>query len=236
MLFSPTSRTLRDEEGRLLKRFSCPKGATAADLRGGACRLCDREVLRLDRVPEAAGARPAPRRAGPLRQRPVQHAPYPGSSPVTPYDQPRRIATARTKMQLTEALRQGLRPLVLPVVPNPEIRKKFQVLQSRDTGEVVSVGDYRAGPRGPECEVVIPWTYRYPYSWPLPYAAYLLPPDLAMGEEVFLEDLIEDLIEDVVGAAWNQGDRYRLESCRARWTGTGFELLREEGPASMMIG
>ena len=151
---------------------------------------------------------------------------------MTPSDQPRRIATARTKKQLTEALRQGLRPLVLQIVPNPEIRTKFQVLQSRETGEVVSVGDYRAGPHGPEWEVVIPWTYRYPYSWPLPYAAYLLPPDLAAGEEVFLEDLIED----VVGASWNQGDRYRLESCRARWTGTGFELLNPEEGRSMMIG
>lgn len=53
MLFSPTSRTLWDRDGRLLKRLSCPKGASADDLRGGACRLCDREVLRLDRVTEA---------------------------------------------------------------------------------------------------------------------------------------------------------------------------------------
>jgi hypothetical protein len=151
---------------------------------------------------------------------------------MTPSDAPRRIATARTKKQLTEALRQGLRPLVLPIVPNPELRTKFRVLQNRATGEVVSVGDYRAGPHGPEWEEVIPWTYRYPYSWPLPYAAYLLPPDLAVGEEVLLEDLIEDL----VGASWNQGDRYRLESCRARWTGTGFELLNPEAGQSMMIG
>ena len=152
---------------------------------------------------------------------------------MTRFDpQLRRIATARTKEQLREAVGTGLRPLVLPVVPNPELRTKFSVIQNRRTGEVVSLGDYRAGPHGPDWEVVIPWNFRYPYSWPLPYAAYLIPPDLAVGEEVVLADLIED----VVGAAWNQGDRYRLESCRARWTGTGFELLREEGPASMMIG
>ena len=53
MLLNPINRTLWDEEGRLLKRLFCPKGATASDLRDGACRICDREVLALDRVPEA---------------------------------------------------------------------------------------------------------------------------------------------------------------------------------------
>ena len=33
MLFSPTSRTLWDRDGRLLKRLSCSKGASADDLR-----------------------------------------------------------------------------------------------------------------------------------------------------------------------------------------------------------
>jgi hypothetical protein len=145
----------------------------------------------------------------------------------------RRIATARTNEEISDAVCRGLHALVLPIVPNPELRTKFMVMQHRETGQVMSVGDYRGAPRSSDWEVVIPWTFRYPYSWPLPYAAYLIPPDLAVGEEVFLEDLIED----VVGLTWNQGDTYRLESCRARWNGSGFDLLREEGERpSMIIG
>ena len=52
MLFNPMSKRIFDEEGRFLKKMSCPKGATAADLRNGACRLCDREVMPLDHTAE----------------------------------------------------------------------------------------------------------------------------------------------------------------------------------------
>jgi hypothetical protein len=49
---------------------------------------------------------------------------------------------------------------------------------------------------------------------------YLIPPDIDLGERVFLEDLIEDF----VGAVWNQGNAYRLKSCEAIWNGKAFEI------------
>ena len=67
----------------------------------------------------------------------------------------------------------------------------------------------------------------------LPFAAYLLPPDIEVGEEVMLDDLIEDML----GTVWNQGDTYRLQCCRARWTGSDFELLYSpEDDAQHVIG
>ena len=69
-------------------------------------------------------------------------------------------------------------------------------------------------------EKVIDWTFYYPHQFPSPYAAYLIPDDIEIGEWVYLEDLIEDF----VGASWNQGDKYRLESSEAMWNGKDFEI------------
>jgi hypothetical protein len=62
-------------------------------------------------------------------------------------------------------------------------------------------------------------TSTYPYSFPDLVAAYMLPPDLEVGEEVWLEDVIRD----VVGATW-RSQSYRLMSCSAIWNGREFEL------------
>lgn len=60
----------------------------------------------------------------------------------------------------------------------------------------------------------------YPYNFPNPFAAYLVPPDIAVGEQVWLEDLIEDVV-----AVWgNQGYRPRLDAAAAVWNGTEFEI------------
>ena len=39
---------------------------------------------------------------------------------------------------------------------------------------------------------------------------------------------VEDLIEDYIGASWNQGDTYRLESCEAIWNGKNLEILYDQ--------
>lgn len=58
----------------------------------------------------------------------------------------------------------------------------------------------------------------YPYHFASPFAAYLVPPDLAIGERVWMEDVIEDIV-----AAWgNQGCRLRLKYCEATWDGKEF--------------
>lgn len=134
----------------------------------------------------------------------------------------RIIKTARDQESINQAALQGLKPLVKPVIPSEKITSKYAVVQSIKTGEIEVIGDYRASAAYPseEFETVIDWTFYNPYKFNSPFAAYLVPPDINLGERV----LLEDLIEDFVGSQWNQGDTFRLESCEAVWNGTDFEI------------
>ncbi|MCB9019419.1 MAG: hypothetical protein H6546_03735 [Chitinophagales bacterium] len=146
-------------------------------------------------------------------------------NPNIPPEGTRVIRTARTLEDINQAAREGFRPLVRPIQPSPRIYNKVSVYQHRQTGEIDEFGDYRYIPDPAVWEEVLPWTHYYPYQWPRPYAAYLLPPDLETGDTVWLEDLIED----VIAAVWNQGNAWRLDSCLAVWNGEEFDLLYDEG-------
>ncbi len=133
------------------------------------------------------------------------------------------IRTARTEEAIRAAIEEGFRPLVKPVNPAAGIRSKYCVYQHKSTGRVEVIADYRLERHmDPEAWVcVIPWTMYYPYTFPSPFAAYLIPPGLPVGEWVWLEDLIEDL----PGTSWNQGDTTRLAAAEAIWNGTDFDIL-----------
>ncbi|WP_027004032.1 hypothetical protein [Hugenholtzia roseola] len=135
----------------------------------------------------------------------------------------RVIKTARDKDSINTAAKNGYRPLIKKVEPSDKIRSKYSVIQNKKTGEIEVIGDYRMGFRmdkDSEFVSVIEWTYYYPHNFNSPFAAYLIPKDIKIGERVF----IEDLIEDYIGTSWNQGDTYRLESCEAIWNGTELEI------------
>ena len=135
----------------------------------------------------------------------------------------RVIKTARSLASINSAAKKGLKPLLKKVEPSEDIRSKYAVIQNKKTGEIEVLGDYRQGRftgEDAEYEKVIDWTYYYAYSFKSPFAAYLIPHDIEIGERVILKDLIEDYI----GASWNQGDTYRLESCEAIWNGIDFEI------------
>lgn len=139
----------------------------------------------------------------------------------------RIIATARDIETMNLAVDLGFRPLIKLLQPDERIKIKFAVYQQPVSGKVSVSGDFRGF--GDEGSVqVIPFTFYYPYSFPNPFAAYLVPPDLSVNERVFLEDLIEDLVEQ----SWNQGDTYRLRSCEANWTGSDFAIdyVEQKGP------
>jgi hypothetical protein len=134
----------------------------------------------------------------------------------------RVIKTARDKDSINKAAKSGFRPLIKKVEPSDKIRSKYAVVQNRKTGEIITIGDYRSDfySDSDDYEIVIDWSDYYPHNFTSPFAAYLIPQDIKKGERV----LLEDLIEDYVGASWNQGDTYRLESCEAIWNGTDFEI------------
>lgn len=135
----------------------------------------------------------------------------------------RVIKTARDFDSINKAAKSGLKPIVKKVEPSKEISSKYSVVQNKKTGEIHIAGDFRGEyytGENSDFETVIDWTFYYPYTFKSPFAAYLIPKDINIGERVFIEDLIEDFI----GASWNQGDTYRLESCEAIWNGTDLEI------------
>jgi hypothetical protein len=145
----------------------------------------------------------------------------------------RVIKTARNEKAINRAAEEGLFPLVKRVEPSPEIRSKFAIYQDKTTGKIKVGGDLREDPgdfEDGEYECVLDFHFYYPHHFEAPFAAYLIPKDIAVGERV----LIEDLIEDYVGGRWNQGDTFRLNKCEAIWNGKEFELLPED--EGFMVG
>ena len=139
----------------------------------------------------------------------------------------RIIKTGRDRDIINNAARNGFKPLIKKVRPSDEIRSKYSVIQNKKTGEIKIIGDlrfdYLTDDSG-DFVTVIDWTYYYPHNFKSPFAAYLIPKDIIVGEMVF----VEDLIEDYIGASWNQGDTYRLESCEAIWNGKNLEILYDQ--------
>ena len=129
----------------------------------------------------------------------------------------RQIKTARTLEEINDAAKKGFWPLVRKVEPSKEIRTKFKLIQHKQTGELKLLGDFREdfNLKEAEYQTVMDWTFYYPHCFPAPFAAYLIPDDIHVGETVFIQDLIEDHVE----SKWNQGDSFRMKSCRAVWNG-----------------
>ncbi|MCH6199021.1 hypothetical protein MMU07_05510 [Aquiflexum sp. LQ15W] len=135
----------------------------------------------------------------------------------------RIIETVRDEKSINQAVKNGFKPLIKKVIPSEDISTKYKVVQYKETGEIEVLGDYRGDmvmEDTREFDTVIDWTWYYPYSFKSPFAAYLIPKDIQVGERVF----IKDLIEDYVGSTWNQGDTFRLESAEAIWNGSDLEI------------
>lgn len=137
------------------------------------------------------------------------------------YEHCRVIQTARTENAINEAVERGLFPLLKPVIPSKDIHFMYGVAQDPVTGRMRVLGDVRQD----LSELVIKFHLYYPYNFPSPFAAYLLPPDLVLGETVWLDDLIED----VVAIHGNQGYSPRLACGPALWNGSDFDLLFDSG-------
>jgi hypothetical protein len=144
----------------------------------------------------------------------------------------RIIKTARTERSINRAAQEGFWPLIKKVERDPEISSKFAIFQHRETGRIEVIGDFRFHLDPNEYEAVIGWSHFYPHVTDKPFAAYLIPPDIEVGERVYVEDLIEDFI----GGRWNQGDVFRLAEAEAIWTGTDLEIDYGEGQFQTFVG
>ncbi|MCD2453353.1 hypothetical protein GO003_023515 [Methylicorpusculum oleiharenae] len=144
----------------------------------------------------------------------------------------RGIKTARDEKSINEAAQNGFFPLLKRVEKSESIKSKYAVLQNKKTGEIEVIGDFRGDFGGRDYDMVIDFTFYYPHNFPSPFAAYLIPRDIKVGERV----CIEDLIEDFIGVRWNQGDTYRLESCEAIWNGKDFDIQYDANQCADFIG
>jgi hypothetical protein len=144
----------------------------------------------------------------------------------------RIITTARTLEAINKGAKEGYWPLVKPVIPSPDIKAKYAVIQNPLNGDIKVINDYRLENQTTGLDKVIDFTYYYPHQFKNPYAAYLIPADIKIGEHVWLSDLIED----VVGQIWNQGDSFRLPSCEAVWDGRDLILEVSSVTSETIIG
>lgn len=127
------------------------------------------------------------------------------------------IRTARTERAINAAVDEGFFPLIKAVEPNPDVHFMVGIDQDPVSGKIQLLGDVRDY----GLNMVMAFRNYYPYNFPNPFAAYLIPDDLSPGEAVWLEDLIEDIV-----AIWgNQGYQPRLACAPAIWNGENFEVL-----------
>ena len=142
---------------------------------------------------------------------------------------PRIIKTARSMESINSSAKKGYWPLIKEVKQSEEIKSKSIIYQNKETGEIMIGSDFRGcGAKGYEILMVV-WSYP---CFESPFAAYLIPKDIEIGEKVWLEDLIENY----VGWCWNQGDAARLESCEAIWNGEDFDILYKEHDRTCVVG
>lgn len=144
----------------------------------------------------------------------------------------RIITTARTLEAINTAAKVGYWPLVKSVIPSHNVKAKYAVFQDSTTGEIQVINDYRSENQANGLNKVIDFTYYYPHHFGNPYAAYLIPSDIKIGEHVWLSDLIEDVVSQV----WNQGDSFRLPSCEAVWDGKDLILQIKSIASEHFVG
>jgi len=144
----------------------------------------------------------------------------------------RLIKTARTLDEINLAVEYGYEALMMKVVPSEKIKVMYSLEQDLETGEIYLLQDsWEIYAHRENTKRLIDKMYYYPYQFPSPFAAYLIPSDLKVGERVILDDLIED----IVGAS-HKMHTYRLDSAEAIWDGKRFEIDHDSYSMDYTIG
>ena len=146
----------------------------------------------------------------------------------------RVIKTARGIDDINHAVTEGLTPLIKEVMQDERIYVKDVLIRDKITGKFETMADnFYAVAYGTSenKEIVMRSKKYYPYQFPLPFAAYLIPDDLKKGEKVFIEDVIEDIIEGI-----HSRGTYRLNRAEAVWNGKDFDIDQGNIFANISIG
>lgn len=138
----------------------------------------------------------------------------------------RVIKTARDIDSINECTKSGFIPLIRKVLCSPKIGSHIDIYQNKKTGEIFerNTDAYNRDIRIGDFEKVIENIYHYPYNFKSPYAAYLIPNDLFIGQKVFLEDLIEDFEGNRYNGSYGNSVE-RAICAEAIWDGNELEIL-----------
>ena len=144
----------------------------------------------------------------------------------------RVIKTARTETEINGAIDLGYTALIKEVKPSDKIKVMYALERDLKTGKVTVLQDsWEIYAHHEGTERVIEEVYYYPYQFPSPFAAYLVPEDIVVGERVILEDLIEDIV-----GARHKMHTYRLASAEAMWNGKRFVISHDSYSVSVTMG
>lgn len=153
-------------------------------------------------------------------------------------DHLRTIGTARTIEEINDAVSRGFFPLLEWLVPSEDVFDTVcGLLADNLTGEMSldmrRHAEYQPAPDG--TRRVLQGHRYYPYQFPSPFAAYLIPKDLQVGELVWLEDLIADIPALLRTVEKNVS---RIPSAPAIWRDGWFDIqyIPEEEDYSGWVG
>lgn len=133
----------------------------------------------------------------------------------------RSIRTARGVKAINAAVAKGFWPLLRVLKPAPHIHNHVLYQQNRESGEIREIHDLRGHDFDPNTQRETGWLLFSTVDTSPMVAAYLIPPDLQIGEKVRLADLIEN----VVAQDGPQFETQRWACANAIWRGNHFEIM-----------
>ncbi len=146
------------------------------------------------------------------------------------------IQTARNIKAINAAVAKGYQIILNRAETNPPFKRSVDIYRNTKTGHFKLMVDPRDSYRDPDFHLWKPALKSFEVDLPqfkYPFAAYLVPKDLAIGTRVWIEDLIEDFL----GSSGPGFDEERLESSPAVWNGQDFEIDYQPGrDVSFVIG
>lgn len=148
----------------------------------------------------------------------------------------RTIYTARSIEDINKAVALGAQIVLKACDPSPPFERTVSVYRHKARGTYCLDLDprdaYRASESYHQWEQVLVQDY-CPPQFENPFAAYVVPSDIAPGERVWLDDLIEDLLGHISGQGLG---RERLHQAYARWNGQDFDIEYSEDHVGLSIG
>jgi len=133
-----------------------------------------------------------------------------------------RIRTARNIETMIDAQKRGYILNFKEVGNEIEVGDiKFLLLQNRATGELQVTQNMRVLGGDDFAWEIVKKFRNVRFDKPFPLAAYLIPKDLAVDSEVY----VEDVIEDIQVPYWDKGHVSRVVSSTGWWTGKDIEFL-----------